>query len=150
MSSSNIQIVEKLVFETSDVPESNNQRLSPSKLDFRILKNNRHELTVAYNNRISSIDSQFIRKFIFTTLTGICEINDSLFNEDKDIFELVKHQAQTPFFTNYIDDMQFSEFLSKIIEESEIQLSTLILAMIYLNHFIERNNYFLIKNNFYK
>lgn len=148
MSSSKLKGHNKGTFHSIDTQI--NPKLSFEKLDLKVLKSSKDELTFIYKKSLRSLDSHDIRKFICSTLMGICEINYYLLKEDSEVLEIIKNQASLPFFSNYVNDIQFKESIVKIMKESEVQISTLILAIIYFNQFIERNNYYIIKNNYYK
>jgi hypothetical protein len=71
-------------------------------------------------------------------------INDNYMNYRNLIIE------QDNFFTNFLPCISIENYLKRLFYYTKIDISTLILAIIYIDNFCEKNGYILTLNNIYR
>lgn len=103
--------------------------------------NSSKKLLWIYNH----IDINEVASIISNALTEIININ-----KDQEFSAMVNFQKISPFYCQVLPNISLEGYLKRIIKYTELEVSTLILASVYIDNFCEKNHFFLTKNNIFR
>ena len=115
-------------------------------------------------NKVNTIDNSFLSKetevsssFENQSLDSIDLENiiiDSIVSNLEDIIKdnksRAKHPKQDIFYLSFIPPISLNEYIKQIMEQTKIDISTLIISIIYIDRFCHKNKYILTINNIYR
>lgn len=91
------------------------------------------------------VDINEVARSISSALTEIININ-----KNPEFSAMLSFQKISPFYCQILPNISLEAYLKRIIKYSEMEVSTLILASVYIDNFCEKNHFFLTKNNIYR
>ena len=115
-------------------------------------------------NKVNTIDNSFLSKetevsssFENQSLDSIDLENiiiDSIVSNLEDIIKdnksRAKHPKQDIFYLSFIPPISLNEYIKQIMEQTKMDISTLIISIIYIDRFCHKNKYILTMNNIYR
>lgn len=112
------------------------------------------EYSISYSTTIDSINENFIiddfqtlsKEHIITYIS--LYFSKIIKSNHKKISNYKKENDD--FYSRKIPLLTIENFLYRIMKYSQMEKSTLIIAFIYILHLIEKENYFICKNNIYR
>ena len=92
---------------------------------------------------IQNINMEDIISYISNYFIKIIKLNRQNKNRKKE-------KENDDFYSNRIPVLTIEKYLKRIIKYTQMEKSTLIISFIYILHIIEKENYFICKNNIYR
>lgn len=145
------ELISKSSNKIKNIKKSGKESNSDKKTNI----DSKHLSTLTYNmiktHYLECLESKIVKRKLINYLSQ--KLSDiSEYNSKSESFspEDLLYQHKTNFYNEEIPETSLNDYLIRIVEMSKLELSSIILASIYLDRFCEKSTFYLTWNNVYR